>query len=169
MWRALVFGALVGWLALGPALAVQPDEMLTDPALEGRAREISKELRCVVCQNQSIDDSNADLARDLRVLVRQRLSAGDTDHQVIDYVVSRYGDFVLLRPPLRPNTYLLWFGPALVLILGATAVVLFLRRRAGMQEATPATVALSADEEERLARLMQAVGPLRRDGKDEPT
>ena len=98
-----------------PAHAIQPDEVLADPALEARAREIGRELRCLVCQNQSIDDSDADLARDLRVLVRERLQAGDSDRQVVDYVVSRYGDFVLLRPPVKPATYALWFGPLLIL------------------------------------------------------
>ena len=165
MRRALLLGALVGWLAVGPAFAVQPDEMLADPALESRAREISKELRCVVCQNQSIDDSNAELARDLRVLVRQRLTAGDSDRQVIDYVVSRYGDFVLLRPPLRPDTYLLWFGPALVLLIGAAAVVLFLRRRARGRQTPAESPALTAEEEERLIRLLQDAAPRRGGGE----
>jgi cytochrome c-type biogenesis protein CcmH len=142
-----------------PALAVRPDEMLADPALEARAREISRELRCVVCQNQSIDDSDADLARDLRLLVRERLQAGDSDRAVLAYVVSRYGDFVLLRPPLKPATYALWFGPPLVLLLGALALALFLRRRrhavaAGHTEDVDADGrSLSSAEEERLARL----------------
>ncbi|WP_345900008.1 cytochrome c-type biogenesis protein, partial [Martelella sp. UBA3392] len=101
------------------AAAVEPDEMLSDPALEARAREISAELRCMVCQNQSIDDSNADLARDLRLLVRDRLAEGDSDDEVIDYVVSRYGEFVLLKPRFSPHTWLLWGAPALLILLGA--------------------------------------------------
>jgi cytochrome c-type biogenesis protein CcmH len=100
------------------AIAARPDEMLTDPALEARARTISKELRCPVCQNQSIDDSDADLAHDLRVLVRQRLKAGDNDEQVKQYIVNRYGDYVLLDPPFKSTTYVLWLGPAVLLILG---------------------------------------------------
>ena len=111
--KALFLG-LVLCLAAVSAGAVNPDEMLDDPALEARAREISKGLRCLVCQNQSIDDSDADLARDLRVLVRERLVSGDSDGQVIDYVVSRYGDFVRLRPPFKAPTYALWLGPALI-------------------------------------------------------
>jgi len=126
--KALFLG-LVLCLAAVSAGAVNPDEMLDDPALEARAREISKGLRCLVCQNQSIDDSDADLARDLRVLVRERLAAGDSDGQVIDYVVSRYGDFVLMRPPFKATTYALWLGPALIAGLGVLAVVAFYRRR----------------------------------------
>ena len=136
------------------ASAVQPDEILEDPALEARAREISKNLRCLVCQNQSIDDSDAELARDLRLLVRQRLVAGDGDQDVIDYVVARYGDFVLLQPPLKPTTYILWFGPALVLVLalGGAAIYLRRRRRAGAEAADGA--ALSDDERRRLDALL---------------
>ncbi len=156
MGRMLAAAATGLLLLTTTAQAVQPDEMLADPALEARARELSQELRCVVCQNQSIDDSNADLARDLRLLVRQRLAVGDSDGQVMDYVVSRYGDFVLLRPPMRPDTYLLWFGPALVLVLGAVAMVLYIRRRgaAASTGETNEPAALSADEEERLNRLL---------------
>jgi cytochrome c-type biogenesis protein CcmH len=136
------------------ALAVEPDEMLADPALEARAREISKELRCLVCQNQSIDDSSADLARDLRILVRQRLTAGDSDEQVINYVADRYGDFVLLRPPLKPATLALWLAPPLLLALGAIMSVIYLRRRRSA-EATPP---LSADEQRRLDELLNSDG-----------
>src|SRR5438445_3247097 len=106
-----------------PALAVQPEELLTDPALEGRARTLSKELRCMVCQNQSIDDSDAPLARDLRVLVRERLQAGDSDRQVIDFLVARYGEFVLLRPRLSAHTALLWLGPAAIVLIGACGLI----------------------------------------------
>jgi cytochrome c-type biogenesis protein CcmH len=111
------------------AWAVQPDEILKDPKLETRAREISTELRCLVCQNQSIDDSDAPLARDLRIIVRERLQAGDSDTEVRDYLVRRYGDFILLRPPFRTGTLLLWLTPAAVLLLGAGALLLIARRR----------------------------------------
>jgi cytochrome c-type biogenesis protein CcmH len=113
-----------------PARAVQPDEMLADPALEARARALSRELRCMVCQNQSIDDSDAPLARDLRILVRERLKAGDSDRAVIDFLTARYGEFVLLRPALSWHTAALWGAPALVLVLGAIGLVVVLRRRA---------------------------------------
>jgi cytochrome c-type biogenesis protein CcmH len=134
-----------------PAHAVRPDEMLADPALEARAREIGQELRCLVCRNQSIDDSDADLAHDLRVLVRRRLQAGDTDQQVIAYVVSRYGDFVLLKPPFQVDTYLLWLGPGLVLLAGLWGLGRYMRRQAGMTGPPP----LSADEEHRLAQILE--------------
>ena len=112
-----------------PALAVQPEEVLKDPALEHRARDISAGLRCLVCQNQSIDDSDAPLAKDLRVLVRERLTAGESDQQVREFIVRRYGEFVLLKPTFGPHTALLWLGPALVLLAGATGIGLALRRR----------------------------------------
>ena len=152
--KALFLG-LVLCLAAVSAGAVNPDEMLDDPALEARAREISKGLRCLVCQNQSIDDSDADLARDLRVLVRERLVAGDSDGQVIDYVVSRYGDFVLMRPPFKATTYALWLGPALIGGLGVLAVVAFYRRRraAGARRGT-APPPLTEDEKRRLETLL---------------
>ncbi len=134
------------------ALAVKPDEILADAALEARAREISKGLRCLVCQNQSIDDSDAGLARDLRILVRQRLTAGDSDEAVFRFVVDRYGDFVLLKPPMKPVTYLLWFGPLLIL-LGAVAalVFFFIRRREASITASPT---LSEDDLARLEALL---------------
>ena len=152
--KALFLG-LVLCLAAVSAGAVNPDEMLDDPALEARAREISKGLRCLVCQNQSIDDSDADLARDLRVLVRERLAAGDSDGQVIDYVVSRYGDFVLMRPPFKATTYALWLGPALIGGLGVLAVVAFYRRRraAGARRGA-APPPLTEDEKRRLETLL---------------
>ena len=152
MARAL-FLVLALTLAAGPVLAVQPQEMLADPQLEHRAREISKNLRCLVCQNQSIDDSDADLARDLRVLVRERLKAGDSDTQVVDFVVKRYGDFVLLRPPVKENTLVLWAGPAVIALLGVLAVFAFYRRRRG--QAAPAAKPLSPEEKARLEKLMQ--------------
>ena len=126
--------------AMAPSLAVQPDEVLPDPVLEQRARRISAELRCLVCQNQSIDDSDAPLARDLRVLVRERLKAGDTDHEVRGFLVARYGEFVLLKPVFSLHTALLWLAPALVLAAGAAGLALALRR-----SKTPAA-ALSPDE-----------------------
>jgi cytochrome c-type biogenesis protein CcmH len=132
------------------ANAVEPDEILSDPALEARARGISKQLRCLVCQNQSIDDSNADLARDLRILVRQRLMRGESDKAVIGFIVERYGDFVLLRPPFKAGTLVLWLGPPALLVLGAAAVVLYFRRRRAAQAAPP----LSADERRRIDTLL---------------
>ena len=111
------------------AQAVDPSEILNDPLMEKRARSISKGLRCVVCQNQSIDDSDAQLARDLRVLVRERLTAGDSDQAVVDYVVSRYGDLVLLRPPFKAATLVLWFGPIIIALSGLTGLILFFRRQ----------------------------------------
>lgn len=132
-----------------PALAVLPREQLSDPKLEARARAISQELRCVVCQNQTIDDSDATLAHDLRVIVRERLKAGDTDAQVKAYIVRRYGPFVLLKPPLEPATVLLWFGPLLVLLTGGVGAVLYLRRRGDKEEAV-----LTKDEEMELERIL---------------
>src|SRR5688500_14226240 len=134
------------------AFAVQPDEVLSDPALEGRARALSRELRCLVCQNQSIDDSDAPLARDLRLLVRQRLEAGDSDESVRDYLVARYGDFILLKPPFEAGTLLLWLTPAIVLLIGG--VVLW---RRGARHARSAA-GLSDAEEARLAELLQNDG-----------
>jgi len=141
------------------ALAVQPDEMLKDPAQEARARELSKQLRCMVCQNQSIDDSDAPLARDLRILVRERLQAGDSNPQVLDFLVQRYGEFVLLRPRLHWRTALLWLAPPVLLIGGGLVLFLLARRRSGGSSPDPALPqggALTADEERRLARLMKS-------------
>jgi cytochrome c-type biogenesis protein CcmH len=148
--RAILAAAMMG-LAAVSALAVEPGERLADPVLEARARALSGELRCLVCQNQSIDDSNADLAHDLRVLIRERLSAGDSDSQVLQFMVRRYGDFILLRPPVKPDTYLLWFGPFAVLALGAVGAALYLRRSGRAPEA-PAP--LSTDEQRRLRKLL---------------
>ncbi len=132
------------------ANAVEPDEILSDPALEARARTISKQLRCLVCQNQSIDDSNADLARDLRVLVRERIMQGESDEAVIGFIADRYGDFVLLRPPFKAGTLVLWLGSPALLVLGAAAVVLYFRRRRAAQAVPP----LSADEQRRIDTLL---------------
>ena len=150
----LITAAVVLLVALAaPALAVLPDERLADAALEARARALSQELRCLVCQNQSIDDSNADLAHDLRVLVRERLTAGDSDRQILAYLTSRYGDYVLLRPPVKPATWLLWFGPPLLLAAGGLAILAAWRRR--RVDALPGMAALSSDEQARLARLLK--------------
>jgi len=141
----------LGFLLLAlPAFAVNPDEVLSDPALETRARSISMELRCMVCQNQSIDDSNADLARDLRLLVRKRLVDGDSNQQVLDYIVSRYGEFVLLKPRLSEKTYVLWGAPIALLVIGAIAMAVFASRRRGK----PTGTRLSDDEQARLDRLL---------------
>jgi cytochrome c-type biogenesis protein CcmH len=143
---------LVLMLALGfagTALAVKPDEMLADPALEARARALSEGLRCMVCQNQSIDESDADLARDLRILVRQRLVAGDADQQVMDYVVSRYGEFVLLKPRFDLRNALLWGTPAILLFAGAIFIVLSARSR------RPVSTALSSDEQAALDKMLR--------------
>ena len=137
------------------AMAVQPDEILPDPALESRARALSAELRCVVCQNQSIDDSNAPLARDLRLLVRERLIAGDSDAQVKAFVVERYGTFVLLKPPFDGRTLLLWLTP-LIILIGATVLIGRYVMRARNADSAPVAVAgLTRDEEERLNALLQ--------------
>jgi cytochrome c-type biogenesis protein CcmH len=132
-----------------PAQAVQPDEILSDPVLEARARALSADLRCLVCQNQSIDDSNAPLARDLRILLRERLKAGDSDEQAIDFVVARYGEFVLLRPRFMPETWLLWIGPFALLLIAGT--FLFMRRRGGNE----AEKALEPEEEAALERALE--------------
>ncbi|MEZ5786793.1 MAG: cytochrome c-type biogenesis protein [Xanthobacteraceae bacterium] len=141
--------------ATAPSFAVQPDEVLPDPKLEARARDISQELRCMVCQNQSIDDSNAPLARDLRLLVRERLKAGDSNREVVDYLVGRYGEFVLLRPRFNWHTFALWIAPALLLLAGAIGVFVSLHRRSN-RPALAAAPPLSPAEEERLAELRQA-------------
>lgn len=133
------------------ALAVEPGEELKNPVLEARARVLSRDIRCLVCQNQSIDDSNAPLARDLRLIVRERLMAGDSDDGIIQYLVARYGDFVRLQPPMKPATYALWFGPAAILALGAAGILIFFARRRRRIE-TPAP--LSTEERARLDRLL---------------
>ena len=146
--RAILLAALIV-VAAAPAAAVTPDEQLSDPKLEARAVHISRELRCVVCQNQTIDDSDAPLAHDLRLLLRERLKAGDTDAQARDYIVARYGHYVLLKPPMEPLTLLLWFGPLLALIGGGLAAWSVFRTR----RAAPDT-ALTADETAEVDRLI---------------
>ena len=157
MMRMLTFVLI--FLFAAPAFAVDPDEILANPTLETRARDISQNLRCLVCQNQSIDDSDAPLAKDLRVLVRERLVAGDADDEVIRYVVARYGDYVLLKPPLKMATVGLWAGPFLIFLLGAMAVAMFMRRNAQGRgrEAAPG-MPLSEAEKQRLKALLDGDG-----------
>jgi len=153
--RAAVLAAalLLGLATTGPARAVLPGEVLADPVLEARARALSAELRCMVCQNESIDDSDADLAHDLRVLVRERLAAGDSDAAVLDYVVARYGEFVLLKPRLSARNALLWGTPALILLIGAGATFAAFHRRRRAAAAGRAAP-LTPDEEAALAALL---------------
>ena len=148
--KKLLIAVLAGLLATS-AYAVQPDEMLKDPALEARAREVSRDLRCLVCQNQSIDDSDAPLAHDLRVLLRQRLAAGDSDEKAKQFLVDRYGDYVLLKPPFKKTTLVLWFGPAILLLAGIGAAFAVYRQR----RLKPTADVLSAEEKARLDRLLK--------------
>jgi cytochrome c-type biogenesis protein CcmH len=149
----------LGWLAVAlvllfhlSAIAVEPGEQLKNPALEARARQISAGLRCLVCQNETIDESNASLAHDIRILLRERLTAGDTDEQAVKAIVDRYGDFVLLNPPVKPATYVLWFGPLAILLLGLLGGMVWMRRRAGKTETmTP----LTPDEQQRLDSILR--------------
>jgi cytochrome c-type biogenesis protein CcmH len=141
--------AVAGILLCTPAaLAVQPDEILADPTLEARARALSSELRCMVCQNQSIDDSDAPLARDLRILVRERLKAGDSDDKVLDFLTARYGEFVLLKPRFSERTAILWLAPVAILMIGGVAVILTLRRKRAVPAAS--SEPLTPDEMRRL-------------------
>lgn len=148
MIRAVVAAALLLGL-MSAALAVEPSEMLSNPKLEARAEAIGKQLRCLVCQNESIEESNADLAHDLRVLIRNRLKAGDTDAQVIKFVTDRYGDFVLLKPPVEPATYVLWFSPFAILAIGAVGAWLYIRRRP-----VPPDEPLDLNQRRKLERLL---------------
>jgi cytochrome c-type biogenesis protein CcmH len=158
-----MLGLLIFALLLPLAVAaVEPDEILDDPALEQRAREISKELRCLVCQNQSIDDSNADLAKELRLIVRERLVAGDSDEEVIAFMTSRYGDWVLLRPPFNPRTWALWIGPAVVFAAAAAGAAVYIRQR-GRAKADGDVPPLTDAEKRRIAAL---TGDETRDGTD---
>ncbi len=149
--RAWLFSLAIVLSVASPALAVQPDEMLQDPALEARARALSEGLRCLVCQNQSIDDSDAPLAKDLRILVRERLKAGDSDQEIIDFIVSRYGEFVLLKPRFSPHTWLLWLATPLVLLAAIATIVYGYRRRELVAEAPRP---LTASEKRRLKKLV---------------
>ncbi|MGB0696768.1 MAG: cytochrome c-type biogenesis protein [Rhodospirillaceae bacterium] len=177
-WQAVPYWALL--LILGaaflvspppsPAWAVQPDEMLEDPALEARARDLSQGLRCVVCQNESIDESNAELAHDMRVRVRELLTEGKSDQQIMDFMVARYGEYVLLKPVFRPGTYVLWFGPAILMAVGLFVMMRYFRTRRAdaavgapmgtapadvAPEEDPAPPPLSTEEQARLAKLMK--------------
>jgi cytochrome c-type biogenesis protein CcmH len=152
-WFLVLVVALTLSLAPPRAMAVQPDEILSDSTLETRARALSKELRCMVCQNQSIDDSDAPLARDLRILVRERLQAGDTDQQVVEFLIARYGEFVLLRPQFSPRTAILWLTPLGVLVIGALGLAMVSRRRA------PSEANLTPQEQARLAEILQRNDP----------
>jgi cytochrome c-type biogenesis protein CcmH len=155
----IILLVLTAALFTAPAVAATaPDEILADAALEARARALGKELRCLVCQNQSIDDSDADLARDLRRIVRERLVAGESDRQVKEFLVARYGDFVLLEPPVRPDTWLLWGGPAAVAGLGLLAIGVYLRRR---RPAEDGVAPLTEAERRKLARLLDQDGGAR--------
>jgi len=142
-------------LASGAAAAVEPDEVLNDPGLEARARALGREIRCLVCQSESIESSGADLARDLRRIVRERLIAGDSDDQVRAYLVARYGDFVLFDPPVKPATYALWFGPIAVFLVASLAVLLDFRRR---RQATSGPAVLTSEEKRRLGELLAESG-----------
>ena len=153
LWFAVVLAISILATAT-PAQAVRPDEMLADPGLEARAREVGRDLRCLVCRNQSIDDSDADLAHDLRVLVRERIQAGDSNDQVVGFVRARYGDFVLLRPPFEIGTALLWGGPLLVLLLGGIAIRRFYHGHVGVQPPPP----LNPEERQRLAAMLDQGG-----------
>ncbi|GAB5376111.1 MAG: cytochrome c-type biogenesis protein CcmH [Acuticoccus sp.] len=154
--RALLAALVLMFAANAAALAVTPAEQLDDPALEARAREISRELRCLVCQNQSIDESDAALAKDLRVLVRERLSAGDSDGEVFAYLTARYGDFVRLRPPFSLATLLLWITPALAAVFAVGAAIVYLRSRQG---GTDEPARLSEEEERALGELLARRAP----------
>ena len=151
MIRAIFLGLMFSIAAFAPAYAVRPDELLADPALESRARAISSELRCMVCQNQSIDDSDAPLARDLRLLVRERLQEGDSDAAIHAFLTARYGDFILLKPPLKLETALLWIGPGLVLLLGGVMILIHRSRR---DQGAPIAADLTAEEGAELASIL---------------
>jgi cytochrome c-type biogenesis protein CcmH len=154
MKRVLLAMAILAVVGLSSARAVLPDEVMPDPAKEARARHLSQELRCMVCQNQSIDDSEAPLARDLRLLVRERIASGDSDAQVIDFLVARYGEFVLLKPRFERRTLLLWLVPPVVLFGGGVVLWLQARRRKSTRSGVPASDALTSEEQARLKLLM---------------
>jgi len=156
-----LIAALMLLASLTPALAVQPDEILADPALEARARALSQELRCMVCQNQSIDDSDAPLARDLRLLVRERLEAGDSDRQVLDFLVARYGEFVLLRPPFNWHTALLWLLGPLALLVAGFGLIRMARRPMPLLEGPAETslTPLTESEAQRVRELLEEASP----------
>ncbi len=156
------FAHTIGVLAFGfwvlsgasGAWAFSADEPIDDPALEERAKALHEALRCMVCQGQSIADSNAELARDMRVIVRERVAAGESDDQVVTFLTDRYGDFVLLSPPVKPLTYVLWFGPALVLVAGVVSVIFLLRRRRAAMDTGVGAAPLTEEERRRLDALL---------------
>lgn len=152
--RQALSACMLVLVLIGPAAAVNPDEVLDDPALEARARTLSLEFRCLVCQNQSIDDSNAELARDLRLLVRERLVAGDSDQDVIEYVVSRYGEFVLLKPRFSMQTVLLWGAPIAIFLIGAGVMLAYSRGR-DKSIANAGSGGLTDAEQAELAKLLK--------------
>mgnify|MGYP000120430603 CR=1 FL=1 len=154
MMRLLSASLVLCLLLISPVRAVQPDEVLADPALETRARELSKDLRCLVCRNESIDESNADLARDLRLLVRERLVAGDSDREAIDFIVDRYGEFVLLKPTTQGANWLLWASGPLMLLVALLLAFAYLRKRSE-PDRTRAGEGLSATEEARLQEILK--------------
>lgn len=149
--RRIILLALFCLVLPGSVLAVQPDEKLDDPALEARARELSAEIRCVVCQHESIETSNAGIARDIRILIRERLTAGQNEDQVREYLVSRYGDYILFQPPMKPATWLLWFGPGLVFLIGLMTFIGYLLKRRPVHRPDH----LSEDEQRRLQQLVE--------------
>ena len=166
MRRLLILFLLAGGLMSAPAAwAVQPGEALDDPVLEARARDLSAEIRCLVCQNQSIDDSDAELARELRLLIRERTVAGDSDDEIKVYLVSRYGEFVLLRPPVNLATAVLWFGPVVLLVLGALAAVFYLKAQRTPEDGIAG--ALSEDERRRFDALLEETEEAKTSGQDE--
>lgn len=159
-WSIILALILAAAVTIGsPLHAVQPDEIMADPIKEARARELSKELRCMVCQNQSIDDSDAPLARDLRLLVRERITAGDSDSQVIEFLVARYGEFVLLKPRFNQHTMLLWLLPPLALMLGGLALWAYSRRREAGAVGKDSLLKLTKEEEARLEKLLGSEPP----------
>ena len=149
--RALILVLFSCLTYIQPTMALQPNERLADPLLEERARMLSQNIRCLVCQNQSIDDSNATLAKDLRVLVREKLTAGATNQEIFDFLVDRYGDFILLNPPFKPTTYVLWYGPLIFLIFGILMVVLIMKRSNRRSFEKP----LSKEEQASLSKLLE--------------
>lgn len=148
--QALTVLILVTFVPSAPCIALEPNEILANRGLESRARALSKQIRCLVCQNESIDSSNASLAKDLRVIVREHLAAGDSDTQVLDFLVARYGDYILLKPPVKPTTYVLWYGPGVLMALGFFAVIVFLIRRRKIVRPDP----LNDAETARMVQLM---------------
>lgn len=156
--KKLLIVALALMMISLEAKAVEPDEIMSDPALENRAREVSKDLRCVVCQNQSIDDSNSGLAKKMRILVRERIAKGDSNQEVKDYLVSRYGDFVLLKPPVKGKTMVLWFGPAALVLIGLVGIIFYYRRRANVTPQAAGAAPLDAAEQARLDALLKEEG-----------